>query len=66
VDFVTLLGAEDVKQAGYDIKAAASEIKLAMGFFEEALQMHERFLTDWLEQLEAALTEKKEFGLKRW
>ena len=54
-EFITLLGAEDVRSAGLSIQRAASEMQRAAGSIEESLRIHRLFLDDWLMQLEQIL-----------
>lgn len=54
-DHVTLLGAEQVQNAGYAMKSAAEQMIRAAGYQQEALQQHQRFMDDWLSRFEAAI-----------
>lgn len=54
-DYITLLGAEDVKQASRTISAAASEMFRAAAAIDDALTRHQRFMDDWLSSLERVL-----------
>lgn len=47
-EYVNLVGAEDVSRAGYTMRDAASTISSAAGSIAHALEMHQRFLDDWL------------------
>lgn len=52
-DYVHLLGAEDVRNAGWAMREAASDMQRAASSIDEALQRHQRFLDDWLLRFEA-------------
>lgn len=54
-EFVTLLGAEDVKRASSNMTAAADRMSRAAGQIDAALQNHERFLTEWLVKFDELL-----------
>lgn len=55
-DYVTLVGAEDVRAAGNRIASAASEMNGAAGSIEGALRQHQMFLDGWLMRFEIALS----------
>ena len=57
VEFITLLGADDVRQAGSARKSAACEMRNAAASIEDSLQRHKQFLDDWLCRLEAVMKE---------
>lgn len=54
-DYVTLLGAEDIRQASRNITSAAQNMNRAAENIDAALQNHEWFLDDWLLRFEAAI-----------
>ena len=54
-DFITLLGAEDVRSAGSSIRTAAEEMRRAAGSIEDSLERHRIFLDDWLFRLESII-----------
>ncbi len=58
-NYVTLMGAEKVSQAGSQMSSAAEEIKRAVGNFDHALFQHRQFLNDWLARFESVLQEHK-------
>ena len=58
-DYITLLGAEDVSKAGYNILHAADSINRAVGNFDESLRAHQRFMDEWLQTFEKILSEYK-------
>lgn len=51
-EYVHLVGAEDVANAGRNISSAAADMNRAASYIDETLQRHERFLDDWLIRLE--------------
>jgi acyl carrier protein len=52
---VTLIGAEDVSRAGYSMRDAASTMSSAANSIANSLEMHQRFLDDWLVRFTEAL-----------
>ncbi len=58
-DYVHLLGAEGVANAGHAMERAATEIKNAALSMEHSLSQHERFMDDWLNRFEAILQARK-------
>ena len=54
-DYVTLLGSEDVRRAGYEIRSAAESMGSAASSISHSLEMHQRFLDDWLLRLQNTL-----------
>jgi hypothetical protein len=59
-DYVTLLGSEQVLNAGYAMKSAASDMDRAAGNLEDSLRRHRMFMDDWLERFEAALNASRQ------
>ncbi len=51
-EYITLLGAEDVRSAGSSIREAAESMKQAAASFDDSLFRHRRFLDDWLLRFE--------------
>jgi hypothetical protein len=47
-DYVTLLGAEQVANAGRQIASAADDMRQAGSNIDDALRRHRYFLDDWL------------------
>jgi len=63
MESIHLFGAEEVANAGRAISRAASEMTNVASSIEGSLQMHQRFLDDWLFRFENMLEEKmKEKG----
>ena len=59
-EYITLLGADDVKSAGSRMAAAANEMQRAAASFEDTLFRHRQFMDDWLARLEFLMAERKE------
>lgn len=55
IDYVTLIGAEAVEQAGHRISAAAESMSRSAATMEHALIKHSRSLEESVERLEALL-----------
>ena len=56
-EYVTLIGADDVRSAGHAMREAAAQMSRAAGNIDESLGRHQRFLDDWLLRLEAIMSE---------
>lgn len=54
-DYITLLGAEDVRRAASQMSEAASTIQNAVSNITYALEQHQRFMDDWLSRQQAIL-----------
>lgn len=54
-EYVTLLGAEDVRSAGNAMRSAADDMRSAASSIDSTLDRHQRFLDDWLQRFEAAI-----------
>jgi len=54
-DYINLIGAEDVRRAGSTISSAAETIQGASNSFAETIEMHKRFMEDWLLRFEEVL-----------
>ena len=54
-EYITLLGAEGVQKAGYNMQSAASEMLRAAAQITEALRLHERFMQEYLQEFQEAL-----------
>lgn len=55
-DYVTLMGAEEVRSAANTMLSAASEMRAAASSIDSSLEQHRRFLDDWLQRFEAAVS----------
>lgn len=60
-----LLGAEDVKNASHTFSNAVDNFRQSTNYLSEALHLHERFLTEWLDRFETAIQELNEKGHPR-
>ncbi|MDO8534106.1 MAG: hypothetical protein Q7S17_05115 [Xanthobacteraceae bacterium] len=54
-EYVTLMGAEQVQNAGQAMRSAADEMKHAASEISYAFDQHKRFMEDWLQQFTAAM-----------
>lgn len=59
-DYVTLMGAEEVRRAAHEMTSAASAMQAAASSIEWSLQRHRQFLDNWLSQLEQVMTTRTE------
>ena len=57
-EYITLMGAEDVRSAGVAMGRAASVMQSAASSMEDSLQRHRIFLDEWIMRLETALDKK--------
>lgn len=57
-NYVTLMGAEDVRSAGNRMASAADEMQRAAANMAHAFEQHQRFLDDWLERLNGTLSDR--------
>lgn len=58
-DYITLLGAEDVRSAARTMSSAASEMHRAASSIAYALEAHQRFMDDWLLRAQAVAEDAK-------
>lgn len=54
-DYVHLIGAENVRAAGSDMREAAQEMRNAAAAMTEAFHQHQRFMENWLMEFKQAL-----------
>lgn len=54
-EYVTLLGAEDVRHAGNAMRSAADDMRNAASTIDTALFQQRQFMDDWLQRFEAAI-----------
>lgn len=59
MEFIALVGVEDVRAAGSSMRAAAGEMQSAAASIEDSLNRHRLFLDDWLFRLEEILKRKE-------
>lgn len=52
---VQLIGAEDVRSAGYTMQHAADAMKQAANSFDDTLERHRRWMDEWLSRFETAI-----------
>jgi len=68
-DYVTLLGAEKIQNAGHEISSAAESMRRSVGYLsdildrqrdllEESMTSQQVFMTEWLDRLEKILAER--------
>jgi acyl-CoA thioesterase len=58
--YVTLIGVEDVSRAGHNMQHAASEMSSAASSIAHTLEMHQRFMDDWLVRFEEVMKNGKD------
>jgi len=63
-DYVHLIGAESVENAGREMSSAASDMIRAANIITDAVNNNREFLNDWLNRLEYVLMAKKMMGGK--
>jgi hypothetical protein len=56
MEFVHLIGSEQVQNAAQSIRQAAESMSQAAGSIDESLRRHQMFMDDWLCRLEQVLT----------
>lgn len=54
-DYITLLGAEDVRSAGHTMTRAAETMSNAASTIDGAMERQRHFLEDWLARFEIAV-----------
>lgn len=54
-DYITLLGAEDVRSAASAMQRAADEMRQAAGTIDHAMLQQRQFMEDWLYRFEQIL-----------
>jgi Sec-independent protein translocase protein TatA len=57
-EYIYLVGAEDVKNAGHNMQSAAGTMRQAASSIDCSLELQQRFLDEWLARFEAALREQ--------
>lgn len=58
-DYITLLGADDVRSAGYKMTSAADSMNRAASAISEALERHKQYLEEWISRFEVALDKEE-------
>lgn len=56
-EYVTLMGAEQVQSAARTMSQAANEMVRAASNIDNALERHERFMSEWLNRFEQILAD---------
>lgn len=56
-EFIHLIGAEEVAQAGYNMRSAAEDMQRAAMSVDENLTRIQFFMNDWLDRLAVVLKE---------
>lgn len=59
-NYVTLMGAEDVRRAGHEMASAAQTMVGAASNIDSVLWRHQQFLEDWLIRLEQIMEKHAE------
>jgi len=65
MDYVTLLGSEDVQRAGRNISSAAGDIQSAANSMADAQYRQQQYMEEWIGRFEVAvekLVEKENTG----
>jgi hypothetical protein len=57
-EYMHLIGAEQIGQAGRNIQSAADTILSAASSMDHSLMAHQRFLDDWLARLDDTLSNR--------
>lgn len=57
-DYVTLMGAEDVRCAANAIRSAAEDMRQTVGYFEDSLFRQRQFMDEWLERFREIMEKK--------
>jgi hypothetical protein len=60
LDHIHLIGAEDVRIAANTMRSAAEDMQRAASNIAHALEMHNRFMDDWLQRLQAMMEAKND------
>jgi len=60
MEYVTLMGAEDVSRAGRNIANASEEMLRAANLISESLGQHRNWMDDWLARFQQALEDDRD------
>ena len=55
MDYMTLLGSDDVQRAGQQIAQAAETMRQSAANIDESLHRHQQFLNEWLDRFAVLL-----------
>jgi gamma-glutamyl phosphate reductase len=59
METIYLSGSEQVKQAGHMIQGASESFRTSIGHLAETLEIHRRWMEEWLERFENAVQAKE-------
>ena len=54
-DYMTLMGAEQVQNAGHTIQCSANDFRRSVESLGCYMQRHQEFMQEWLDRLEAVI-----------
>jgi hypothetical protein len=57
--YITLLGADDVRSAASTMSSAADEMQRVASNIAYAFENHQRFLDDWLSRLQETMQQRQ-------
>lgn len=60
IEYIHLIGAEQVQSAGHTMSIAASEMKHAASLISDTMYQHQQFMQQWLDEFRATLEDTKE------
>jgi len=55
MEYIFLLGSEDVSKAGHNMSYAAQEMIKAANYVDETFRTQQRLMNEWLDRLEQVL-----------
>ena len=59
MEYIHLLGSEEVSRAASNIRSAAEQMSRAAATMDDTLYRHRQFMDDWLQRFESALMPKE-------
>lgn len=59
MEYIHLVGTEQVQSAANQMRAAADDMQRAVGHLDEVLRQHSTRMNDWLQLFEQVLAERK-------
>ena len=57
-EYITLMGAENVSRAASQMRSAADTMGAAANNMADVLDRHQRFMTNWLQELDGILRDR--------
>ncbi len=57
MEYITLLGSEDVSRAGHNMSTAAQEFGRQVDYLRDVLEQHQRWMDQWLQEFRVVLEE---------